>query len=192
MNAKSPHTLFVKNMVCPRCIVAVEGVLKTLGFKYKIVELGEVHLLHSLSNAEKASFRDDIQTLGFELISSSKSAIISKIKTLIIEQIHFNDNEEPLKLSTLLSQKLNHEYTYLSRLFSSVEGLTIEKYFTKQRIERTKELLKYDQMTLSEISIELNYSSVAHISAQFKKEIGMTPTEFKNRIKQPRTSLDNL
>lgn len=190
MQEKSP--LHIKNMVCPRCIVAVKGVLNELSIDYVQIELGEVSLSKELSPSQHTEFSNKLKTLGFELLESSKSTIISQMKTLIVEQIHHKKDPLQVNFSTFLSDQLHHEYGYLSRLFSSVEGITIEKFITRQKIERVKELLFYKELTLSEIAFQMNYSSVAHLSAQFKKETGMTPTAFKKSKKPGHTSLDAL
>ena len=182
--------LHIKNMVCPRCIMAVERLLDVLKIEYNTVQLGEVVLKRALSEEQHRILQKELDDLGFELLGSRKSVLISKIKTLIIKQVHYD--KEPLNelYSTYLSQKLFHDYGYLSHLFSSVEGMTIEKFIVKQKIERVKELLFYNELTLSEIAHHLNYSSVSHLSTQFKKESGMTPSEFKKLNKPAHRALD--
>ena len=184
------RTLHIKNMVCPRCIMAVKQLLNTLGIKYVSVELGEAILNDPLPEDKKQRLSDELKELGFDLLDSSKSVLISKIKTLIIEQLHFA--EEPLgeRFSAYLSRKLHHDYGYLSHLFSSVESITIEKFIVRQKIEKVKELLFYNELTLSEIAHRLGYSSVSHLSAQFKKETGLTPTAFKKQNKPAHRALD--
>jgi len=182
--------LHIKNMVCPRCIMAVEKMLNELGISFSSVQLGEVELKEEISKEQHTELASALDALGFELLDSRKSILISRIKKLIIEQIHYR--KEPLSelFSTYLSRKLFHDYGYLSHLFSTVEGMTMEKYILKQKTERVKELLFYNEMTLSEIAYQLNYSSVSHLSAQFKKETGMTPTEFKKQNKPAHRSID--
>lgn len=172
--------------------MAVEQVLNEMNLPATHVELGEAELEHKPSSDERQQLADSLQKLGFELLESENSVLISQIKTLIIEHIHYNQEQLKVNLSTYLSEKLQHHYTYLSRLFSSVEGITIEKYITAQRIEKVKELLCYEELSLSEIAFKLNYSSVAHLSAQFKKETGMTPTAFKKQQKPLRKSIDRV
>lgn len=184
--------LHIKNMVCPRCIMAVGDVLHELGIDYTQIELGEVGLNKELTTHQQTELSQKLQALGFELLESGKSALISKIKALIIAQVHHKEQILQVNFSTFLSDQLHHDYSYLSRLFSSVEGITIEKFITRQKTERVKELLFYDEMTLSEIAFQMNYSSVAHLSAQFKKETGMTPTAFKKSKKPGHSSLDTL
>ncbi len=179
-------------MVCPRCITAVVDLLDELDIEYTKVELGEVGLNNELNISQQAELSHKLQALGFELLESGKSALISRIKTLVVEQVHHKKEPLQVNFSTFLSEQLQHEYSYLSRLFSSVEGITIEKFITLQKTELVKELLFYNEATLSEIAFQMNYSSVAHLSAQFKKETGMTPTAFKKSKKPGRSSLDSL
>jgi len=183
-------TLHIKNMVCPRCIMAVEGLLDKLNIPYRSVQLGEVTLKAVLSNQDHQLLEKELENLGFELLGSRKSVLISRIKTLIIEQIHYADEPLKEKYSSFLARELHHDYGYLSHLFSSVEGMTIEKFIVRQKIERVKELLFYNELTLSEIAHRLGYSSVAHLSSQFKKETGMTPTAFKKENKPAHRALD--
>lgn len=183
-------TIHIKNMVCPRCIMAVEGLLNTLNIPFKSVQLGEVVLKAPLSENEHQVLEEKLDDLGFELLGSRKSVLISKIKTLIIEQVHYANDPLNERFSTYLARELHRDYGYLSHLFSSVEGLTIEKFILRQKIERVKELLFYNELTLSEIAYKLGYSSVAHLSSQFKKETGMTPTDFKKENKPAHRSLD--
>jgi AraC-like DNA-binding protein len=182
--------LHIKNMVCPRCISAVEKALEELSIEYSSVQLGEVILKELLTNDKREELSSHLDALGFELLGSRKSVLISRIKTLIIEQVHYKS--EPLKerFSAFLSKKLFHDYGYLSHLFSSVEGITIEKFIMIQKIERVKELLFYNELTLSEIAHQLGYSSVSHLSSQFKKETGMTPTQFKKQNKPAHRPID--
>ena len=179
-------------MVCPRCIKAICNVLEELEIGFQDIQLGQIKTSKSLDSQTLELFAEKINELGFELLEPGKSALISKIKTVVIEQIHYPEKTLNVNFSTYLSDKLHYEYSYLSRLFSSVEGITIEKYIALQKIEKIKELIIYNQKTLSEIAYEMNYSSVAHLSAQFKKETGMTPTQFKNQSKPTRKGLDEI
>jgi AraC-like DNA-binding protein len=182
----------IKNMVCPRCIEAVRLVMDEMEIRIKHIELGKVLLEYPLSDDKKADLSRALLSRGFELLESKSAQLISQIKTLIIEQIHHKNQGLEVNLSSYLSEKLNMDYSSLSRLFSQVEGFTIEKFTTRQKIERIKELLLYDQKNLSEIAFELNYSSVAYLSSQFKKETGMTPSEFKKNQSSKRNALDKL
>ncbi len=186
------ESLFVKNMVCSRCIMVVETTLKNLGLPVKEVVLGEVVLEEKLSPEEKNEVIDTLSPLGFELIDEKRTRIIEKIKNLIVELVQNSDGEIKQNLSQLLSDKLHHDYSYLSNLFSEVEGTTIEKYYIAQKIEKVKELLVYDELTLSEISLRLGYSSVAYLSNQFKKVTGLTPSHFKKIGQRKRRPLDEL
>lgn len=179
-------------MVCPRCIKAIRGVLKELEISFQDIQLGQVRTINPIDNETLKKFENKANELGFELLEPGKSALISKIKTVVIEQIHYPKKTLNVNFSTYLSDKLHYEYSYLSRLFSSVEGITIEKYIALQKIEKIKELIIYNQETLSQIAEEMNYSSVAYLSAQFKKETGMTPTQFKNQSKPTRKGLDEI
>lgn len=184
--------LHIKNMVCPRCIVAVKDLLKKLEIQYLDVQLGQVFLGEEINAQQLRSLGGGLEALGFELLEPGKAALISQIKTVIINQIHHEREPLSIKFSSLIAEKLHHEYAHLSRLFSSVEGITIEKFIVLQRIEKVKEYLIYDQMTLSEIANEMDYSSVAHLSSQFKKETGMTPTQFRAQTSHQRKSIDKF
>ena len=186
------NSLYIKNMVCPRCIETVRDIFGDLKVKTLSINLGEVKTENNLSESQKIELKKQLSQRGFELLEDSKSKIISQIKTLIIEQIHHSNEPLNVNFSTLLSEHLNHDYSSLSRLFSSVEGLTIERFVLKQKIERVKEMIFYKELTFSEIAYQLNYSSVAHLSAQFKKETGMTPSQFKKQSDPNRQSLDSL
>ena len=179
-------------MVCPRCIMSVKSILQDLSIQFNNIALGQVEMAEEMTKYQRALLEERLLAVGFELLEPGKSAIISKIKTVVIEQIHYSNEPISVNFSNLISNKLHHEYAYLSRLFSSIEGITIEKFIAKQKIERVKELLFYGQMSLSEIAHDMNYSSVAHLSSQFKKEIGITPTQFKSQENPNRKSLDDL
>lgn len=184
--------LHIKNMVCPRCIMAVEGVLKDIGIDFLNVSLGQVHLQKELTEKERQELSSRLRKLGFELLEPGKSVIISRIKTLIIEHVHYSKESIPVNLSTYLSDQLHYDYSYLSRLFSSVEGITIERFITLQKIEKVKELLFYDELTLSEIAWQMNYSSGAYLSTQFRKETGMTPTQFRKSRAPGHKAIDSI
>ena len=185
-------TLFIKNMVCDRCVLVVAGELKKIGINAQKITLGEVTLEKELTADQKEQLHQALLDLGFEPIDSKKGRIIEKIKTVIINMVHHSDHDEKTNLSDLLSKALHHDYNYLSNLFSEVEGITIEKYFIAQKIEKVKELLVYDELSLSEIALRMNYSSVAYLSNQFKKVTGLTPSFFKKRKEKKRKSLDKI
>lgn len=185
--------LYVKNMVCDRCILAVRQQLDTLELTYKNIQLGEVELGDSPSVNQLQALKEKLNTLGFELLDDKKSTLVEKIKNAIIQMIHGTaETELTKKLSVMLKEKLQMDYNYLSTLFSSIEGITIEKYVILQRIEKAKELLIYDELTLSEIADKLGYSSVQHLSQQFKKITGLTPTHFKELKENRRKPLDKV
>ena len=179
-------------MVCNRCILVVKNELERIGFKPTSLTLGEVELEGEINNDEKATINSHLQTFGFELIDDKKSRLIGQIKSLIIELVHHQNSELKANLSDLLSSHLHHDYTYLSNLFSEVEGTTIEKFFIAQKIEKVKELLVYDELSLSEIAHQMNYSSVGYLSNQFKKVTGLTPTHFKDIKENKRKPLDEV
>ena len=187
------ETVFIRNMVCNRCIMAVQNELNKLGVPVKNIRLGEVTLEKLLTPGERTQFSESLNQLGFELIDDKKSRLIERIKSVIIEQVLYqgkNGNKE--NLSELLSSTLQHDYSYLSNLFSAIEGTTIEQYHIAQKIEKVKELLVYDEMTLSEIADLLYYSSAAHLSNQFKKVTGLTPGHFKQIGLERRKPLDKV
>ncbi|MDO5523694.1 MAG: AraC family transcriptional regulator [Bacteroidia bacterium] len=184
--------LYIKNMVCNRCVMVVRNEMEKLGFDVSNIILGEVSLTKELSNAQKQKVREVLEPLGFELIDDKKSRIVEKIKNIIIDLVHHKDGSLQTNLSDLLSENLNHDYSYLSNLFSEVESITIEKYFIAQKIEKVKELLVYDELSLSEIAFRLNYSSVAYLSNQFKKVTGLTPSHFKQIHETKRKPLDEI
>ena len=186
------NTIFIKNMVCDRCIMAVKNTFEQLNIIVKNIQLGEVSTQQQLSKKELDLLRKSLSELGFELIDDKKSQLIDKIKIKIIEIVHHQNNEINKNLSEILSQSIHHDYAYISNLFSEVEGITIEKYFIAQKIERVKELLVYDELSLSEIAYQLNYSSVAYLSNQFKKVTGLTPSHFKQIKSDKRKSLDKV
>ena len=180
-------------MVCSRCKILVKEELEKAGLKPLTLELGEVEVENEPSNGELEQLNESLQKLGFEIIDDRKSRIIEKIKNVIVELIHHKSNEElSVNLSEYISSKLNYDYNYLSNLFSEVQGITIEKYFIAQRIEKVKELLKYDELTLSQIADRLGYSSVAYLSNQFKKQTGLTPSFYKSMKANNRRNIEDL
>lgn len=179
-------------MVCNRCIMVVQNELEKMKFDIKNVKLGEVVLNQEPTNEQKKSLEKVLIPLGFELIDDKKSRIIEKIKNSIIDLVHHQNREIKTNLSEVLSNQLHHDYNYLSNLFSEVEGITIEKYFIAQKIERVKELLVYDELSLSEIAFKMNYSSLAYLSNQFKKVTGLTPSHFKQIREDKRKPLDKV
>lgn len=188
--------LHIKNMVCNRCITAVRNQLIELGLHPIVVEMGVARLEeNNLADDKLAKLDKKLNELGFELLDNSRTKLIEQIKNLIIQKVHHSDTlEEKVNWSKLVSDQLFHEYNYLSTLFSSVEGITLEQYIIRQKIEKVKEFLFYDELNLSEIADKLGYSSIAHLSAQFKKITGQTPSQFKKMraIDKNRKSLDAI
>jgi len=179
-------------MVCPRCIAAVKEICSELNIPIKHLQLGTLESSSVIDSSLRGKLSHSLAQKGFELLQDKNQKTIEQIKTLIINQIHHNKAPLTSKFSVYLSENLHQEYTSLSRLFSSVEGITIERFILKQKIERVKELLFYKEYTLSEIAFQMGYSSVAHLSSQFKKETGMSPTQFKTLKDPPLQSLDAL
>jgi len=163
----------------------VKSELEKLGLNYIFVELGEAQIMEELTNEQLMHLGNALKKDGLELMDDRKSILVERIKTSIIDLVHNTDEQIKVNLSDYLGEKLNHNYTYLANLFSEVKGTTIEKFYLAHRIERVKEMLVYDELTLSEITYKMHYSSVAHLSAQFKKMTGLTPSHFKN-LKQKR------
>lgn len=184
--------LHIKNMVCPRCIEAVRNCLIASELEFSSVILGKVTLNEPISITNRVKLEKCLKEKGFELIDSDKDALISEIKNLIITQIHHSKVPLSINYSTFLAKQTQHEYTHLSRLFSVETGMTIEKFISKQKVERVKELLIYDQLSTAQIAFQMGYSSVAHLSSQFKKETGMTMTVFKISGISNRKSLDEV
>ena len=185
--------LYIKNMVCHRCKMVVKSELEKLNLHPVSVALGEVIIEENqLSKLQSTQLAEALKTVGFELIDDRKSQLIEGIKTFIINSVHYKDEQPKKNYSLLLSQHLHHNYSHLSNLFSQVEGITIEQYIINQKIEKVKELLLYKELSLSQIALQLGYSSTAHLSAQFKKITGMTPSTFKHLGAESRKSLDDI
>lgn len=179
-------------MVCSRCKMVVKDELIKFGLHPNKIELGEVEIEEELNNQKKDQLNTVMRSFGFELIDDKKSRLIENIKNIIVELVHYSDEQLKTNFSQHISEKLHHDYNYLSNMFSEVEGITIEKYYISQKIERVKELLKYDELSLSEIADRLGYSSVAYLSNQFKKQTGLTPTFYKSVNQNSRRNLEDL
>jgi AraC-like DNA-binding protein len=186
--------LLVKNMVCHRCILAVEDILNKLHIAFDKISFGEIYLKEAITPPQQETLKERLHAIGFELIDNRQTGLVEKIKkfTMLKARNDTDDKESAMNLSGYLSAKLHHEYTYLSSLFSAVEGRTIENFFIEQRIEKAKELIVYGELTLAEIAYALDYSSAAHLSAQFKKITGLTPTHFRQIGSLKRKSIDKL
>ena len=166
-------------MVCIRCQMAVKFELEKLGLHHTSIELGETEIMEDLSAEQHDNLSTSLKKIGLELLDDKRYIMVEKIKIVIIELVHYNEDQIKTNLSDYLSEKLNHNYTFLSTLFSEVKGTTIEKFYLSNKIEKVKELLICDELNLSEIAYKLHYSSVAHLSNQFKKMTGLTPSHFK-------------
>jgi AraC-like DNA-binding protein len=186
-------TLFIKNMVCARCERTVERRLAEVGLPVKNLRLGEADIEGEPSPVQLEALRQALQAEGFELLDDRTSRLIGQVKNLIVQEIHHEAQKpETMNFSDFLAKKTRQDYSQLSKLFSSVEGVTIEKYVIAQKIERVKELLVYDELTLSEIAWRLGYSSSQHLSNQFRQVTGMTPTAFKSSHRHERKHLDEV
>jgi AraC-like DNA-binding protein len=179
-------------MVCIRCTMVVREELKRLGIPFTKVELGEADIPGDISAGQRDQIRAALLRSGLELMNDRKSVLIQKIKSIIIELVHYSEEPLAVNLSVHLSNQTSHDYTYLANLFSEVQGITIEKFFIAHKIERVKELLVYNELTLTEIAFKLHYSSVAHLSTQFKKITGLTPSHFKQLKDKRRSMLEDL
>lgn len=182
--------LYIKYMVSLRCKMMVKDELKKLGLHYIVVELGTVEIMEELTDQMREDLRKNLAQSGLELLDDKKSILIEKIKNLIIDMIHYSDNLPEVNYSTYISDKLGYDYTYLANVFSEIQGTTIQQYIIVNKIERVKELLLYGELNLTEISYKLNYSSVAHLSNQFKKVTGLTPTYYKKLKDKKRLGID--
>lgn len=186
------HIIFIKNMVCNRCILVISQILKDLKFTPLKIELGKAIVQEQLTSDERESIRKSLEAYGFALIDDKRLRIIEQIRTAVIELVHYEDNLSKLKLSEYLKEKCSYDYSLLSKLFSEVNGISIEKYYIAQKVERVKELLAYDELSISEIASRLQYSSVAHLSSQFRTVTGMSPSEFKRLKDHNRAPLDQV
>ena len=179
-------------MVCIRCKLVVKNVVSKLGLTLICVELGEVQIQEFICKEQLERLKEELLQFGLELMDDKKSVLIQKIKNVVVELVHYSDEPLLVNFSEYLSKKLQHDYTYLANLFSEIQGTTIEKFIISHKIERVKELLVYDELTLSEISVQMHYSSVAYLSTQFKKVTGLTPSHFKQLKQKRRSMLDNM
>lgn len=179
-------------MVSIRCKMMVRSELDKLGLHYGIVDLGDVEVIGEVTPEQRSLLKTALLQSGLELMDDQRAMLIEKIKNVIVEMVHYADEPPKTNFSDYLSEKLNYDYTYLANIFSEVTGTTIEKFIIAHKIERVKELLLYDELNLSEISYKLNYSSVGHLSNQFKKVTGLTPTFFKQLKRKRRIALDNV
>lgn len=179
-------------MVSNRCKILVKEELKNIGLHYIVVDLGEVEIMENISDEQREQLRASLLESGLELMDDKKAILIEKIKNIIIEMIHYSDEIVKTNFSDFLSEKLNHNYTYLANLFSEVQGTTIEQFIISNKVERIKELIIYDELNITEISWKMNYSSVAHLSNQFKKVTGLSPSHFKLLKVKRRSPIEEL
>lgn len=184
--------IYIKYMVSLRCKNLVRQELMKLGLKHAVVELGTVEILSSFSNVQRERLRANLLRSGLELLDDKKSILVDKIKNVIIEMIHYSTEVPKVNYSDHISELLGYDYTYLANTFSEVKGMTIQQYIIINKIERVKELILYNELTLSEISFKLHYSSAAHMSNQFKKITGLTPSFYKKLKKKRQSNLENL
>ena len=182
--------IYIKYMVSSRCMMLVKEELKNIGLHYILVEMGVAEIMEDITPEQREHLRLALLKSGLELMEDKKAVLIEKVKAVIIEMIHFSDELPKINFSAYLSEKLNYDYTYLANLFSDVQGITIEKYIISHRIERVKELIIYDELSLTEIAYKMHYSSVAHLSNQFKKATGLTPSHFRNLKDKRRTPIE--
>ena len=179
-------------MVCLRCQMLVKAELEKLDLKYTYVRIGEANIIGNADQEQLERLKIDLKKAGLLLMDNKKSILVEKIKSSIIELVHYTEDQIKVNLSDYLSEKLNYDYTYLANLFSEVKGITIEKFYLTHKIEKVKELIVYDELNLSEIAYKMHYSSVAHLSNQFKKYTGLTPSHFKNLKNKRRQTLEDV
>ncbi len=179
-------------MVCIRCQMVVKTELEKIGIPYVYVRIGEAEIIGDINQAQLEQLDFALKKSGLLVMDDKKSILVEKIKNAIIELVHYTEEQIKVNLSDYLSEKLNYDYTYLANLFSEVKGITIEKFYLTHKIERVKELIVYDELNLTEIAYKMHYSSVAHLSNQFKKFTGLTPSHFKKLKMKRRDTLENV
>ena len=184
--------LYIKNMVSLRCKIRVTEELTKLGLENSMVELGVVHLTKEITTAQRNLLKENLNKTGLELLDDKKSILIEQVKNAVIELVHYTDDLPKTNYSDYISEKVGYDYTYLSNLFSESKGIDIQHFIIKHKIERVKELLQYEELNLTEISYKLNYSSVSHLSNQFKKVTGLSPSIYKHQSKTRWTTLENV
>ncbi len=184
--------IYIKYMVSSRCKQAVKKALTEMGLHFVVVDLGEVDVMEHISDAQRQQLSVLLQPSGLELMDNKRAVLIEKIKNTVIEMVHHSDELIKTNFSDYLSEKLNHDYTYLANLFSQVQGTTIEHFIISHKIERIKELIIYDELNITEIAWKMNYSSVAHLSNQFKKVTGLSPSHFKQLKDKRRSPIEEV
>jgi len=184
--------LYIKYMVSNRCKMAVKEELRKLGLHFILVDLGEVDIMENITTEQRGQLKTALLNSGLELMDDKRAVLIEKIKSVIIEMVHHTDELIKINFSEFLSEKLHHDYTYLANLFSEVQGTTIEQFIISHKIERIKELIIYDELNITEIAWKMNYSSVAHLSNQFKKVTGLSPSHFKQLKEKRRSPIEEI
>jgi len=184
------NIVHIKNVVCGRCIATVEGILSKLNIPYKNVSLGEATLLKDLSKEEYTAFKLELEKVGFALIEAKNKRIVNHIKSILIDEV--SNRTDQKKLSEILSAELHYEYSHITNLFTAEEGQSIQSYFNKLKIEKAKELLEYDELSIAEIAYQLGFSTAAYLSTSFKKQTGITPSEYKKMQIKDRKGLDHV
>lgn len=179
-------------MVSNRCKMAVKEILKELGLHFIVVDLGEVEIMETISEDQQMQLKLALHTSGLELMEDKKAVLIEKVKNVITEMVHYSDELPKMNYSDYISSKLDYDYTYLSNLFTEVKGMTIQQFIIIHKIERAKELLLYDELNLTQISFKLNYSSVGHLSNQFKKITGLSPSHYKQLKDKRRNPIEEI
>ncbi len=184
--------LYIKYMVSNRCKIAVSDALKKLKLHFIVVDLGEVDIMENITDEQRAQLKMELLDSGLELMDDKRAMLIEKIKNVIVEMVHHSEEAIKVNFSDYLSEKLNHDYTYLANLFSEVQGTTIEQFIIGHKIERIKELIIYGELNITEIAWKMNYSSVAHLSNQFKKVTGLSPSHFKQMKNKRRSPIEEI
>ncbi|MDF1546215.1 MAG: AraC family transcriptional regulator [Bacteroidales bacterium] len=184
--------VYIKYMVSQRCKMRVMDELKKLGLHFVIVDLGVVDVMENITKEQLRQIKATLLKSGLELMEDKKAILVEKIKNTIIKMVHYSDKLPKTNFSDYLSEKLEYDYTYLANLFTEVQGITIEKFIISHKIERVKELIVYDELNLTEIAWNMHYSSVAHLSNQFKKITGLTPSQFKSLKKKKLVEIENI
>jgi len=184
--------LYIKNMVCIRCQMVVKSELEKLGLHYRNVKIGEANIIENILPEQLEKLDIALKKSGLQLMDNKKSILVEKIKNAIIELVHYSEEQIRVNLSDYLSEKLNYDYSYLANLFAEVKGTTIEKFYLTHKIEKVKELIVYNELNLTEIAYKMHYSSVAHLSNQFKKFTGLTPSHFKKLKNKRRDTLEEV
>jgi hypothetical protein len=184
--------IFIKNMVCNTCKLKVIEALERHNLPFLKVDLGEAEIFEDISKKQREQLQTTLLDMGFELLSDKKTILVEKVKNVIVEMVHHHDNKVRINFSYQISEKLNYDYTYISNLFTELQGTNIQHFLLLHKVERVKELISYGELTISEIADKLNYCNVAHLSTQFKKITGLSPSQFKNLPEKRRNAIDSI